>query len=120
MPAHIEDHPLNQGAAAPSTKSSMGRDTLLAVAVMVVGIALLIGGYIGISGTTNTSDQLSYLASATLPGAAVLIAGAVLASRAATVAQQRDTAALRSQVDAVVAWLASASSEDTPTEEPPG
>jgi len=120
MPAHIEDHPLNKGADSSSKRPSPSGQLVVAGLVMVVGIALLIGGYIGISGTTNTSDQISYLASATLPGVAVLITGAVLATRAASVAQQQETAALRRQVDAVVEWLASASNNDEPTQEPPG
>lgn len=120
MPAHIEDHPLNQGVASPSNQRGSARDLLISIAVMVIGVILLIAGYIGASGTTDTADQITYIASSTLPGVAVLIAGAVLAARAASVAQQRETAALRQEVSAVVQWLSSATEATDSTEEPPG
>ncbi len=120
MPSPIEDHPLNQASGATSTRSRPGRDTLFGALVVVIGVVLLVAGYIGVSGTTVASDQLSFMASGTLPGIAVLVAGAVLLGRASGVAQQREIEALRRQADALVAWLESASGDAASDEESPG
>jgi hypothetical protein len=47
-------------------------------ALVVVGCGLLFLGWYGISGTANVAQQLPLLASATLPGVALIISGAVL------------------------------------------
>ncbi len=47
-------------------------------AVAGVGVVLLVLGWYGISGEAIVARQLPYLASATLPGAALLVCGAVL------------------------------------------
>lgn len=119
MPANIEDHPLNNMSSDPPHRSALNKDTLLALAVVLVGVGLLVGGYIGISGTTVASDQLAYLASASLPGVGVLIAGAVLLARSVAVAQHRETERLRHQVDALISWLGDASSDAGPRVDPP-
>jgi hypothetical protein len=48
--------------------------------VAAVGVALTIVGWYEISGQPTTAQQLPYLASATIPGAALIVAGAVLVS----------------------------------------
>ena len=48
--------------------------------LVVAGAALLIAGWWGISGESVVALQMSYLASATMPGVALVIAGAVLLS----------------------------------------
>jgi hypothetical protein len=45
------------------------------------GTALLVVGWYGVSGESDPARQLPYLASATIPGAALLIAGLLLAAR---------------------------------------
>ena len=52
----------------------------LGAALVVAGAALLIAGWWGISGESVVALQMSYLASATMPGVALVIAGAVLLS----------------------------------------
>lgn len=53
---------------------------LAGVVMAVVGVVLLVIGWWGISGESVVALQLPYLASSTIPGAALLIAGAVLVS----------------------------------------
>jgi hypothetical protein len=52
--------------------------------VTAAGAALLVVGWYGISGESVVAKQLPYLASATIPGAALLVAGLLLAARAQT------------------------------------
>lgn len=44
-----------------------------------LGVVLLVLGWYGISGQSSTAQQLPYLASASIPGAALVIGGLVLA-----------------------------------------
>lgn len=53
-------------------------------AVTAAGAALLVVGWYGISGESVVAKQLPYLASATIPGAALLVAGLLLVARAPT------------------------------------
>jgi len=52
--------------------------------VTAAGAALVVVGWYGISGESVVAKQLPYLASATIPGAALLVAGLLLAGRAPT------------------------------------
>lgn len=52
--------------------------------VTAAGAALLVVGWYGISGESVVAKQLPYLASATIPGAALLVAGLLVAARAQT------------------------------------
>jgi hypothetical protein len=45
------------------------------------GVLLCLLGWYGVSGEKHEARQLPYLASATVPGAALIVAGAVLAAR---------------------------------------
>jgi hypothetical protein len=49
--------------------------------VTAVGAALLVVGWYGVSGESVVAKQLPYLASATIPGAALVIAGLLIAAR---------------------------------------
>jgi hypothetical protein len=49
--------------------------------VTAVGAALLVVGWYGISGESVVAKQLPYLASATIPGAALVVAGLLVAAR---------------------------------------
>jgi hypothetical protein len=53
---------------------------VLGSALALAGGALLVVGWWGVSGESAVALQLPYLASSTLPGAALLVAGAVIAS----------------------------------------
>ncbi|KAF4407171.1 hypothetical protein, partial [Streptomyces lycii] len=50
-------------------------------AALTAGAALCAIGWYGVAGTERVAHQLSYLASCTVPGAALVVAGAVLLSR---------------------------------------
>lgn len=50
--------------------------------ITAAGVALLVVGWYGISGESVVAKQLPYLASATIPGAALLVAGLLAATRA--------------------------------------
>lgn len=59
--------------------------------VVAAGTVLCVLGWYGISGESVTEQQLPYLASATIPGAALIVAGAVLiASRPARRSAEAD------------------------------
>jgi uncharacterized membrane protein HdeD (DUF308 family) len=118
VPANNEDHPLNRMSSEPLRRAGPNGQTVLALVVTLIGVVLLVAGYVGVSGTTVTSDQLSYLASSTLPGVAVLVAGAVLLSRAMSAAHQRSVEALGRQVESFVAWLGDASAGAKSPEDP--
>jgi len=49
--------------------------------VTAVGAALLVVGWYGVSGESVVAKQVPYLASATIPGAALVIAGLLVAAR---------------------------------------
>ena len=59
--------------------------------VVAAGAVLCVLGWYGISGVSVAEQQLPYLASATIPGAALIVAGSVLiASRPARRTEQAD------------------------------
>jgi len=68
---------LPQGSARPADLLRSLRPRLGWIA-LVLGIGLLFLGWYGVSGERYTARQLPYLASATAPGAALLLAGTVL------------------------------------------
>jgi hypothetical protein len=78
--------------------------------VTAAGAALLVVGWYGISGESVVAKQLPYLASATIPGAALLVAGLLLAARAPT--GERDRQLLADLHEALLA------SEPTPPPPP--
>ncbi|MGW3407516.1 hypothetical protein ACWDPI_39775, partial [Streptomyces zhihengii] len=55
------------------------------IAAAVCGAVLCVLGWYGVSGEPTAARQLPYLASATVPGAALLVAGAVLLAASARV-----------------------------------
>ena len=50
----------------------------IALGTVACGVALCVVGWYGVSGERFTARQVPYLASCTLPGAALIVAGAVL------------------------------------------
>jgi hypothetical protein len=62
----------------------MGKPTArvwFGVIIAAAGAALLFLGWFGVSGESSVAEQVPYLASASIPGAALLIVGAMLAAR---------------------------------------
>ena len=62
----------------------MGKPTArvwFGVIIAAAGATLLFLGWYGVSGESSVAEQLPYLASASIPGAALLIVGAMLAAR---------------------------------------
>jgi hypothetical protein len=53
-------------------------DVWIALAAVACGVVLCVMGWYGVSGERFTARQVPYLASCTLPGAALIVAGAVL------------------------------------------
>lgn len=56
----------------------------LGVLLAVVGAVMLFLGWYGVSGRPNLAEQMPYIASATVPGAALVVAAAVLLMSSAT------------------------------------
>lgn len=62
----------------------MGKPTArvwFGVIIAAAGATLLFLGWYGVSGESSVAEQVPYLASASIPGAALLIVGAMLAAR---------------------------------------
>lgn len=74
--ASPSDDRTHGGSPEPEPRSALR--SLAAYAAVLVGAALLAVGWYGISGTAVVAEQLPYLASASLPGVALVIGGAVL------------------------------------------
>ena len=51
---------------------------LLAVGLAIVGAVMLFLGWYGVSGRANLAEQMPYIASGTIPGAALVVAAAVI------------------------------------------
>lgn len=66
-----------RAAATEPTPPPESRN-LAGYAAGVIGAVLLFLGWYGVSGYANVAQQIPYLASASIPGAALIIAGAVL------------------------------------------
>lgn len=82
------DHPYFDNPSAPLVASHERRSAeavpmldwrqVLGGAFITVGVVMLVAGWVGISGTKNTYDQLSYFLSGGLGGAASVIIGATV------------------------------------------
>ena len=57
---------------------ALDRRQTLGGVLILVGLLAVLGAWFGISGTNNTTDQLSYLASGGIGGAAFLLIGSIL------------------------------------------
>ena len=57
---------------------ALDRRQTLGGVLILAGLLAVLGAWFGISGTNNTTDQLSYLASGGLGGAAFLLIGSIL------------------------------------------
>ncbi len=96
----------------------------LGTALAVVGAAMLFLGWYGVSGTATVGEQLPYLASGSLPGAALVIAAAIVLMGESTQRSSSRTESLVSElhsllVEAVSAEITSASESSTAAETTP-
>jgi hypothetical protein len=89
--------------------------TWLGLVVAVVGAVLLVVGWYAVSGETDIGRQMPYVVSACIPGAALLIAGAVLLAAE----RWRDAAARTDEkVDALYALFTEPRADLTPPAAP--
>jgi len=101
VPEELSAHPLRD-QHRPTTRGVL--DRWLPAALAVIGALLLFAGYWGASDSTDPGEQIPHLASGTIPGAVLIIAAAVLLLR-------QESAAVGARLDAVVEWLATASTD---------
>lgn len=94
------------------------RRTRLALggAVGFVGVLLLVVGWYLISGEAVAAKQLPYLASASIPGAALVVCGVVVAASGTT---DPDTARRIAELHALLTEAVAASFEEPPAGAPP-
>lgn len=105
MPEELSAHPLRD-TQRPKTRSAL--DRWLPAALAVIGAVLLFAGYWGASDTTDPGQQLPHLASATIPGAVLVLAAAVAWLRQEARRAREESAAVGARLDALVEWLVSA------------
>ena len=86
-------------------------DRWLPAALAIIGALLLFAGYWGASDSTDPGQQIPHLASGTIPGAVLVIAAAVLLLRQEAARAREESAAVGARLDAVVEWLATASTD---------
>lgn len=73
--------------------------------IAAVGAVLLVLGWYGVSGQADVAEQLPYLASASLPGAALVVGGLALAGAERVRGRAAVRAAVEAQTDRRVAEL---------------
>lgn len=98
-------------ASASSPGDRPGRLVWLGLAAIAAGAVLLVLGWWGASGEAVVALQLPYIASASIPGAALVVAGAVLVAGEPA---RRSAAASASMVTALTQLLTEAASEPPP------
>ena len=112
MSDDLTDHPLR---VTGQPRRGLDLTVAIPIAVIVIGAVLLFAGYWGASDTANPGDQIPHLASGTVPGLALVIAGAVLLLRREHERDREELRALTARFDAVLDWLATA---DAPADGP--
>lgn len=108
MPEELSAHPLRD-QHRPATRGVL--DRWLPAALAIIGALLLFAGYWGASDSTDPGQQIPHLASGTIPGAVLVIAAAVLLLRQEAARAREESAAVGARLDAVVEWLATASTD---------
>ena len=112
MPEELSTHPLRD-QQRPTFPGAL--DRWLPAALAVVGAMLLFAGYWGASDSTDPGEQLPHIASATIPGAVLVIAAAVLLLRQEAARAREESAAVGARLDALVEWLVTASTDPAPS-----
>lgn len=74
----------------------------LGVALAVAGVVLLFLGWYGVSGAATVGEQLPYVASGSIPGAALVVAAAVILARESTQRGAERTDALIAELHALL------------------
>lgn len=108
MPEELSAHPLRD-QHRPATTGAL--DRWLPAALAVIGALLLFAGYWGASDSTDPGQQLPHIASATIPGAVLVIAATLLLLRREAVRAREESAAVGARLDALVEWLVTASAD---------
>lgn len=108
MAEDLSEHPLRD-RGRPSGHE--GLDLWGPVVLAVVGAVLLFAGYWGASDSTTPGEQLPHLASGTIPGAALVIAAAVLLHRREAIRARQEAAGVAARLDALVDWLVTGSAD---------
>jgi hypothetical protein len=116
LPDTLDDHPLRATRGDRPRRTSPS--TLLAAAAAAIGTALLFVGYWGASDTSSPGEQIPYLASATVPGLALVIGGAVLTLRREHERDRDEVRALTVRFDALLDWLAQGAPTSNQVEAP--
>ena len=100
-----------QSSQPPASEPQLqpGFRSIAEYALVVVGCGLLFLGWYGIAGTANVAKQLPLLASATLPGVALIVSGAVLLAGERTRRSNQRTADM---VDALYRLFTEAAEEE--------
>jgi hypothetical protein len=93
----------------PASRGAL--DRWLPAALAVIGAVLLFAGYWGASDTTDPGEQLPHIASATIPGAVLVISAAVMFLRQEAARAREESAAVGARLDALVEWLVTASAD---------
>jgi hypothetical protein len=88
--------------AAEPARHRVADRNWLSVGVAIAGSVLLFLGWWGASGAATVSEQLPYLASGSIPGAALVIAAAILLSRESALHAARRTDALISELHSLL------------------
>lgn len=117
MPEELSAHPLRD-QQRPTFPGVLER--WLPAALAVIGAMLLFAGYWGVSDSTDPGKQLPHIASATIPGAVLVIAAAVLLLRQEAARARKESAAVGARLDALVEWLVTASADPAPGSTPAG
>ncbi|WOX25234.1 hypothetical protein [Streptomyces solicathayae] len=89
------------------------------LAAVAAGAVLCAVGWYGISGERFTERQLPWLASSTVPGAALVVAGAVLVAVGAVTSAGRPAGAAEAKSEWESEWDSDRESESGIREEPP-
>ncbi|HEX4866175.1 MAG TPA: hypothetical protein VFV32_00970 [Acidimicrobiales bacterium] len=111
MSEELSAHPLRD-RQRPNPRGAL--DRWLPAGVAVIGAVLLFAGYWGASDSTQPGEQLPHIASATIPGAVLVIAAAVLLLRQEMARARQESAAVSARFDALVDWLVTASPDAAP------
>lgn len=103
MPDQLDDHPMRVTSSPPPPR--IVASTAMAVAAIAIGAILLFVGYWGASDTSSPGEQIPHLASATVPGLALVIGGTVLVLRREHERDREELRALTARFDALLDWL---------------
>jgi hypothetical protein len=100
-----------RGVNTGRTRARLLSRGLLGVALALIGAVMLFLGWYGVSGRANLAEQMPYIASGTIPGAALVVAAAVVLMSEAAQRNSERTTAMMSELHSLLV-------EDVPSAEP--